>query len=458
MRGKAGPRPGPKTKNTPASPGGGGQGAAEAPAALSTAWPTDTQARWPLSKIKPWPGNARTNPPEQISLLASILRRRGPDQPIVVDEKGFILKGHGRRMAAAEAAMAEFPVVQRLGLSEIEKREIRLEDNAVPLMSGWDLTLLRDDLTFLKAGNSDLSQLGFTDVNLVTFLAKPSVQDPEETPPEPKAAVSRLGDMWVMGEHRLLCADSTSAEAVAVALDGAKPVLMDTDPPYGVDYNANWRNERARTSVGMGNRAIGAGAVGKVENDTRHGWKAAYDLFTGNVAYVWCASLFSPEACLDLEASGFVRRAQIVWDKTRLIIGRGDYHWQHEPCWYMARKGKTGGWAGDRKQTTVWAIPHQASETGHSTQKPVECMRRPIQNNSKPGDVVYDPFTGSGTTIIACQLMNRKFRGLELSPAYVDVCVKRWQGYASGVATLAGDGRTFAEIAKVRGVKLEATK
>lgn len=161
-------------------------------------------------------------------------------------------------------------------------------------------------------------------------------------------------------------------------------------------------------------------------------------LFPGDVAYVWCASLFSPSVAASLAAAHFDLRAQIIWDKTRLIIGRGDYHWQHEPCWYAVRKGKKGHWAGDRKQTTVWAIPHQKSETGHGTQKPVECMKRPIENNSIVGDWVYDPFLGSGTTLIAAEMTHRKCCGIELNPVYCDVIIRRWQQFTGRQATRNG--------------------
>ena len=175
---------------------------------------------------------------------------------------------------------------------------------------------------------------------------------------------------------------------------------MVTDPPYGVEYDPNWRNEAARSSEGMGNRALGAGAVGKVMNDGRADWREAWALFPGDVAYVWHAGLYAHIVAESLAACDFVLRSQIIWDKTRLVIGRGDYHWHHEPCSYAVRKGARGHWAGDRKQTTIWPIVHTKSETGHGTQKPVECMKRPIENNSKPGDAVYEPFSGSGTTII----------------------------------------------------------
>ena len=164
-------------------------------------------------------------------------------------------------------------------------------------------------------------------------------------------------------------------------------------------------------------------------NDDRADWREAWALFPGDVAYVWHGALHASTVAASLEASGFAVRSQIIWDKTRLVIGRGDYHWQHEPAYYAVRKGRKGHWAGDRKQTTVWAIPHRKSPTGHGTEKPVECMRRPIENNSSPGQAVYEPFSGSGTTIIAAEMTGRSCHAIELDPVYVDVAVTRWQEF-----------------------------
>lgn len=234
-------------------------------------------------------------------------------------------------------------------------------------------------------------------------------------------------------------------------LTGSRPHLMVTDPPYGVDYDANWRNEAARTSTGMGNRAIGAGAVGKVMNDDRNDWREAWALFTGDVAYCWHADRHASAVQASLDACGLEIRAQIIWAKQQFAIGRGDYHWQHEPCWYAVRKGKTGHWAGDRQQTTLWQIDKPAkSETGHSTQKPIECMRLPIENNSKAGDAVYEPFSGSGTTIIAAEMTGRRCHAIELNPAYVDVAVKRWEAFTGQKAILEDGGEEFAEVAEDR--------
>jgi DNA modification methylase len=198
---------------------------------------------------------------------------------------------------------------------------------------------------------------------------------------------------------------------------------------------------------------VAARATGKVLNDDRADWREAWALFPGDVAYVWHGALHAATVAESLEAAGFGIRSQIVWDKGRLVLGRGDYHWQHEPCWYAVRKGAKGHWAGDRKQTTVWQIPHTKSETGHGTQKPVACMQRPIENNSSAGQAVYEPFSGSGTTIIAAEITGRSCHAIELSPAYVDVAVLRWQAFTGGMAVLEGDGRSFAEIAALRARK-----
>jgi DNA modification methylase len=232
--------------------------------------------------------------------------------------------------------------------------------------------------------------------------------------------------------------DSTNADAVKALIGDLHPPLMVTDPPYGVDYDPTWRH---RAGVNRSER------VGKVRNDERADWEAAWALFPGNIAYVWHGALHATTVADSLVRQGFTIRAQIIWAKERLVIGRGDYHWQHEPCWYAVRS--KGHWTGDRKQTTLWSIGSggQDTETAHGTQKPVECMRRPILNNSGPGEGVYDPFLGSGTTLIAAQTTGRFCLGLELDPIYADVAVRRWQTFTGDKATLLTDGRLFDVIA-----------
>jgi DNA modification methylase len=295
----------------------------------------------------------------------------------------------------------------------------------------------------LSALGVDLSLAGFSDRELLALGANQNagLTDPDETPEIPAAPVTKPGDIWVLGRHRLICGDCTDPAVVSTVLNGTLPLLMVTDPPYGVSYQPQWRNRVVRSD---GTR-VGALAVGEVLNDDRSDWREAWALFPGDVAYVWHAALHTSAVSNSLEAAGFAIRAQIIWDKTRLVIGRGDYHWQHEPAWYAVRKGKTGHWAGDRKQTTVWGISHLKSETGHGTQKPVECMKRPIENNSSPGQAIYEPFCGSGTTIIASEMTGRACYAVELSPAYVDVAVQRWQAFTGDPATHALTGEAFSE-------------
>ncbi len=251
------------------------------------------------------------------------------------------------------------------------------------------------------------------------------------------------------GGHRLLCGDSTVATDVERVLGGVEPHLMVTDPPYGVGYDAMWRGR-------AGHATMGKNRTGHVFNDDRADWRDVWALFPGSIVYCWHGALTARLVAESLESCDFVIRSQIIWNKTTMTMGRGDSHWKHEPCWY-AVKG-TGNWQGDRKQTTVWDIAspiHIMSgskevKTEHPTQKPVECMRRPIENNSSPGQAIYEPFTGSGTTIVAAEQTGRSCLCLEISPAYVDVSVKRWQDFTGQTATLDGDGRTFDQIAAER--------
>lgn len=241
------------------------------------------------------------------------------------------------------------------------------------------------------------------------------------------------GDVWQLGKHRLACGDATDAATVRSLLGRTRPRLMATDPPYGVGYEPEWRR-KLKDSPGI------VRATGKVLNDHRSDWREAWRLFPGDIAYVWHAGLHASSVELSLAAADFRVRAQIVWDKGRLIISRGHYHWRHEACWYAVRKLKTANWQGDRKQTTVWQIPHRRSTTGHGTEKPLECMRRPILHHTLQGDAVYDPFLGSGTTIVAAEMTGRRCYAIELSPEYCALAIARWEQLACGKAKLISRG------------------
>ncbi len=397
------------------------------------------------ANLVPYARNARTHSPAQVAQIAASIREFGFTNPILVDGERGVIAGHGRLLAARQLGMTEVPTLELSHLSPTQRRAYVLADNRLALSAGWDEDLLRLELTELGDEAFDLALTGFDDVELVSFLASPNAGliDPDEIPALPDAPISRERDVWVLGRHRLVCGDATDADVVATALAGVRPHLMVTDPPYGVLYDPAWRN---RAGISDTQR------IGVVENDHRADWREAWALFPGDVAYVWHGALHATTVAESLTACDFDIRAQIIWAKERLVMGRGHYHWQHEPCWYAVRGGATGHWSGDRKQTTLWQISSrdQDAETTHGTQKPVECMRRPIENNSSPGQAVYEPFSGSGTTLIAAEQSGRACQAIELSPAYVDVAVLRWQAFTGEVAKLEGSGETYAEIAAVR--------
>lgn len=398
----------------------------------------------------PYARNSRTHSEQQVAQIAASIREFGFTNPVLIDAENGIIAGHGRVLAAQKIGRKDVPCLRLDHLTEAQKRAYVIADNKLALNAGWDDEMLRIELDELKAVDFDLSLIGFDDDELGALLADkgtdgltdeddvPNVSDGEPT--------TRLGDVWLLGNHRLMCGDSTDAAAVETLLNGVKPHLMVTDPPYGVEYNADWRNKALRKD----GSSIGDRATGVVLNDDKADWSEAYALFPGDVAYVWCApGPLQIETFKSLSESAFDIRVQIVWAKNQFAIGRGHYHGQHETCWYAVknRSGATAHWVGDRKQSTLWKIDKPTkSETGHSTQKPVECMRRPILNNSSPGQAVYEPFNGSGTTIIACEGEGRHCYAMELNPPYVDVAIKRWQDFTGKQATLEATGQTFADV------------
>lgn len=403
----------------------------------------DLKIEWrTLAKLVPYARNARTHSEEQVAQIAASIQEFGWTNPVLVDEADGIIAGHGRVLGAQKLGMVEVPVIVLRGLTDAQRRAYIIADNKLALNAGWDKELLALDLASLQDCGFDLALTGFSDDELSQLLAGEGTEgltDPDEAPEPEAKPVSRPGDVWILGKHRIVCGDCTDKETVSKVLAGVTPHLMVTDPPYGVEYDASWR-------VGLLCDSAETTAIGKVMNDNVADWREAWALFPGDVAYVWHSSTKASIVEESLRVSGFEIRAQVIWAKQHLVIGRGHYHHKHEPCWYAVRKGRTGHWAGDRKQSTLWEIDKpRKSETGHSTQKPVECMRRPIINNSSPGQAVYEPFSGSGTTIIAAEMTARACYAIELSPAYVDVAVKRWQAFTGHAATLEGTCRTFAE-------------
>ena len=394
---------------------------------------------WPLDRLVPAARNARTHDKAQVAEIAGSIRAFGFANPILVGEDGDVVAGHGRLEAARALGLSEVPVVLLRNLTEVQRRQLMLADNRIALNAGWDLEMLQLELKDLADLGADLKILGFTKGELAKALtpAGQGLTDEDETPDVGNDPVTRPGDIWCLGDHRIICGDCTDAATVAALLGPAKPNLMVTDPPYGVAYDPEWRH---RAGVNNSKR------TGRVSNDDKADWSEAWALFPGSIAYVWHGALHAVTVAESLEKNGFTIRAQIIWAKERLVIGRGDFHWQHEPCWYAVR-GK-GNWTGDRKQTTLWSIANkdQDAETIHSTQKPVECMRRPILNNSSPAEVIYEPFSGSGTTLIAAETTGRACFAIELDPLYVDVAVNRWQAFTGKQAVRENDRRLFDDL------------
>ena len=413
----------------------------------SAQWPAAKVEMWAVENLVPYVRNARQHPPEQIDQIAASMERFGFTIPMLVAEDGTVIAGHGRLMAAAQLGLAEVPVMVARGWSEEDRRLYTLADNRLAEIAEWDPEMLRIELGELREdfGIEDMGLIGFSADDLAEILPDALLEitggltDPDDVPEVPEAPVARPGDVWLLGKHRLLCGDSTVATDVEKVLGGVTPLLMCTDPPYGVEYDPSWRNQAGAAKTRR---------TGKVLNDDRADWRETWSLFPGDVAYVWHGALHAREVIESLEVCGFTLRSQIIWAKERLVLSRGDYHWQHEPCAYAVKKSGKGHWSGDRKQTTLWQIASkdQDARTIHGTQKPVECMRRPILNNSSPGQAVYEPFMGSGTTLIAAQTTGRVCLGIELNPAYVDVAVQRWQDFTGEVAVLDGEDRTFDDL------------
>jgi DNA modification methylase len=409
-----------------------------------TNWPTDRVERWPIESLIPYARNSRTHSNEQVDQIAASIREWGWTNPILVAEDGTIIAGHGRVLGARKLRIQQIPVMVAAGWSEAQKRAYALADNKLALNAGWDETMLALEFADITELGFDLGLIGFSDEEMAALAANSGagLTDPDEVPETPINAVSTPGDVWRMGRHRLLCGDSTAADDVAKVLGGVQPHLMVTDPPYGVEYDPAWR---AEAGVKQNKERLG-----KVANDDRADWREAWALFPGSVAYVWHAGRYASIVQDSLSAVGFEVRAQIIWAKDRFALSRGHYHWQHEPCWYAARQGPAS-WNGDRKQSTLWQITaREGPGFEHGTQKPVECMKRPIENNSSPGQAVYEPFCGSGTTIIAAEMTGRTCQAIELLGQYVDVAVQRWQSFTGQSATLDGDGRSFTEVAGER--------
>lgn len=421
-------------------------------------WAAETIELRPVASLIAYARNARTHSDKQLKLLADAIQRFGFVSPVLIKADGTIGAGHGRVRAAALLGLDKVPTITAPShWTEADFKAYVLADNKIAEQAGWDSSLLKLELLDLKSLDFDLSLTGFSTVDISAILAPApgeGLTDPDDIPVEEEQVVSEPGDLWHLDAHRIICGSSTEKVVIEALLQGARPHLMVTDPPYGTNYDPEWRGkvrnaDGTRLSTGMDR------AVGVVLNDHQADWTDAYRHFIsagGEVAYVWHAPQQTHVVAQGLIDVGLELRTQIVWAKSHFVVSRAHYHPGHEPCWYAVKKGAKGHWQGGRKQQTVWTMEKpRKSETGHSTQKPIDAMRRPIENNSLPGDAVFEPFSGSGTTLIAAEMTGRVSYSVELNPAYVDIAVRRWQAYTGKEATLASTGETYSQVKARRG-------
>jgi DNA modification methylase len=395
--------------------------------------------------------------------MCQSIREFGFKIPCLVRSDGEVVDGHLRLKAARKVGITEVPVILCDEWTPVQVKAFRLMVNRSVSWADWDEELLAIELRELRELDLDLSLTGFGPGEIDKLLVLDDEEQANATPPLPESPVSRPGDLWLLGPHRVLCGDATSPETVARLLGERKPRLMVCDPPYGIELDSEWRDRAGLNGCGpaetsyMKKRTKGHTETA-ISGDTRADWSDAFALVPSlEVAYVWHASKFTREVLDGLLRIGFEHHQQLIWNKGRTVLTRTLYWFQHEPCWFVRKKnapwyGKAG------ENSTVWDSPSpkfimggsEEDKYDHPTQKPVELMRRPILNHLRRGELVYEPFLGSGTTLAAAELTERVCYGMELDPKYVDVVIQRWQTLAGTRATLDSDGRNFEEIRLAR--------
>lgn len=376
-----------------------------------------------LSEIKPYPGNPRIND-DAIDAVAASLREFGFRQPIVVDVAGVIVCGHTRYKAAQKLGLEKVPVHVAKDLSPEQIRAYRIADNQTASLATWDYDLLPIELAGLKAANYDLGLLGF-DPDELAKLLDPGVQagltDPDELP-EQTEAITQPGDLWLLGHHRLLCADANCAEDLNRLMDGTLADLLLTDPPYGVSYVGKTAEALTIANDAMKGDEYRRFLTAAFTNGTTH-------LRPGGSFYIWhadTAGLPTRWACSD---AGLTVRQCLIWIKNTMVLGRQDYQWRHEPCLHGWLDGATHTWLSDRTQTTVLQFDKPPRSAEHPTMKPVAMFAYLIGNSCRVGKIVLDLFAGSGTTLIAAEQTGRKAYLMELDPLYCDVIVERFEKF-----------------------------
>ena len=413
--------------------------------------PVDRAERWPIERLIPYARNARTHSDAQIAQIAASIREWGWTTPILVDADGTVLAGHGRLAAARQLGMQEVPVIIASGWSDAKRRAYILADNKLALNAGWDDQILALELADL--GNDfDLNLIGFTPDEVAALTpeqVKEGLTDEDAVPEPPEEPITVLGDIWVMGKHRMMCGDSTSVDAVEKLMDDQFADLVVTDPPYGVSYadknaslNLTGKGNRIQTPIkndhlqGSELREFFLAVFSSMFVAMKPG--APFYVFAPQGGEQMMMMMMMQEACLPV-------RHELIWVKNNHVLGRADYHYKHEPVLYGWKDGAGHPWYGDRNKFSIWNIDKPMQSKLHPTMKPVELLEIPIQNSSKGEDIVLDLFGGSGSTMIACEKTARQARLMELDPKYCDVIVKRWQDYTGQQAIHAETDRPFDE-------------
>jgi DNA modification methylase len=405
----------------------------------------DLEITWrPLGELIPYARNPRTHSDAQVAQIAASIREFGWTVPILVDGASGIIAGHGRVLAARKLGLERVPVIELAHMSEAQRRAYVLADNQLVLNAGWDEALLRLELVDLSELGFDLGLVGFAEGELERLLAgtKEGLTEDDEAPALPEQAVTQPGDLWVLGQHRLLCGDATVLADVERVLDGQLADMTWTDPPYNVDY-ANSPKDKLRGK----HRPIMNDDLGSGFEAFLHDACASILSVTKGAVYICMSSSELHTLQRAFTAAGGKWSTFVIWAKHTFTLGRADYQRQYEPILYGWPAGHDRYWCGARDQGDVWFIDKPARNDLHPTMKPVALVERAVRNSSKSRDIVLDPFGGAGSTAIACAKAGRQARLVELDPRYCDVIVQRWQAWTGEVATLEGDGRRFEEIA-----------
>ncbi|RPE76843.1 site-specific DNA-methyltransferase [Vulcaniibacterium tengchongense] len=411
-------------------------------------WLADRIEHWPIDKLLPYVRNARQHSDEQIAQIAASIAEFGFVNPILTGADGVLVAGHGRLAAARKLGLPTVPVVVLDHLTPTQRRALVLADNRLAELATWDDALLRIELEALQDDGFDLDLTGFDADALAELLAdeEPQIEgrtEDDAIPEMPEEPVSRPGDVWRLGPHRLVCGDATTAEAYARLFpDGERADMVFTDPPYNVNY-ANSAKDKLRGK----HRPILNDALGEGFYDFLFDALALIMAHTRGAIYVAMSSSELDTLQAAFRAAGGHWSTFIIWAKNTFTLGRSDYQRQYEPILYGWPEGATRHWCGDRDQGDVWQIKKPAKNDLHPTMKPVDLVERAIRNSSRPGDVVLDPFGGSGTTLIAAEKAGRVARLIELDPKYADVIVRRWQDWTGQQATREADGLAFDQAA-----------